>query len=58
MNNSVFDKAIENARKHRRVKKKKKKLAAFGVRTKSSYNNIFLWKFISHRNENNTDTHE
>ena len=42
MNNSVFDKAIENARKRRRVKKKKKKLAAFGVRTKSSYNNIFL----------------
>ena len=35
-------------------KTKKKKL--FGVRTKWSYYTIFLWKFISHRNEKKKDT--
>ena len=54
IDNSVFDKAVENARKHRLVKKKKKKL--YSVRTKSSYKKIFLLKFIIHRNENNTQT--
>ena len=41
MNNAVFAKTMEIVRQ--------KKL--FGVTNKLSYNRIFLWKFISHRNE-------
>ena len=59
MNNAVFAKTMEIVRQ--------KKL--FGVTNKLSYNRIFLWKFISHRNEkkttknkkekqNKTDTYE
>ena len=55
MNNSVFVKAIENARKYRLIKKKKKG-------TIWCWNQIIIqqnfYLIISSRNENNTDTHE
>ena len=55
MNNSVFVKAIENARKYRLIKKKKKG-------TIWCQNQIIIqqnfYLIISSRNENNTDTHE
>ena len=55
MNNTVFEKTLENARKHRNMEhvtiKKIKKLS--GMRTNLSDSKVYYKKCISNRNENN-----
>ena len=53
MNNAAFGKTMENVKKTQRyeVCNNWGKKELFSIRTKLSYNNFFLWKFISHRNK-------
>ena len=54
MNNSVFEKAMENVRKHRHLAcNNRKKKETFSVRTKLSYRKRVFKKLVIHRNANN-----
>ena len=54
MNNSVFEKAMENVRKHRHLAcNNRKKKETFSVRTKLSYSKRVLKKLVINRNANN-----
>ena len=50
MTNSVFEKTMENMRKHRDINNRKKK-ELFSIRTKLSYDKVFRKRFISNTNE-------
>ena len=56
INYAVLGKTTENVRKHRNNSKKEKKL--FNIRTKFSYFKVFHRKFISNRNEKNSNNNE
>ena len=54
MNNSVFEKAMENVRKHRHLAcNHRKKKETFSVRTKLSYSKRVFKKLVINRNANN-----
>ena len=54
MNNSVFEKAMENVRKHRHLAcNNRKKKETFSVRTKLSYSKRVFKKLVINRNANN-----
>ena len=54
MNNSVFEKAMENVRKHRHLAcNNRKKNETFSVRTKLSYSKRVLKKLVINRNADN-----
>ena len=54
MNNSVFEKAMENVRKHRHLAcNNRKKKETFSVRTKLSYSKRVLKKLVINRNADN-----
>ena len=56
INYAVLGKTTENVRKDRNNSKKEKKL--FSIRTKFSYCKVFHRKFISNRNEKNSNNNE
>ena len=60
MNNVVFGKTMEKVRKHRHIKPVTSNARRNYLISGRNYRttNFFFRKFISHRNENNMDTHE
>ena len=59
MNNVVFEKTIENIRKHRDIKLvTTERTRNYGVRSKLSYYKFFYTIPISNRNGKNADTYE
>ena len=59
MNNVVFEKTIENIRKHKDIKLvTTERRTNYGVRSKLSYYKVFHTIPISNRNGKNPDTYE
>ena len=59
MNNAVFEKAMENVRKHRNIKLvTTEKRKNYNIRTWLSYYIVFHKTFISDRNEKNSNINE